>query len=60
MIKAALPRTVVALSDLAVSFGDAVEGLDGNPQIHQRLLQSAPPILSTGLQKSRRFRKESG
>ncbi len=40
--------------------GNAKTGTDGNLRIHQRLLQSTTTPLSTGLEKLRRLRTESG
>jgi len=47
-------------ADLATIMGNTTQGRDGDLRIHQWLLQSAPPTLSTGLEKPCRLRTEGG
>ncbi len=47
-------------TDLAQVLGNTQASRDSDLRIHQRLLQSAPTTLSTGLEKPRRIRTEGG
>ena len=56
LLRNTLPGSDQSGADLAEVMGNAAAGRDGNLRIHQRVLQSAPPSLSNGLEKPGRIR----